>query len=186
MLAVHHYAKVNVEPTIECLNDCKDPSSRTAPSWSGLASLIKTHGGSRECLISRLLNAVEYNDANDRDNDRSNAGQQECPHNDGLPFFGNRICLYAFLFPDRLNGQSFASSYPQVAIAMVRSCMTTACPLLALSDHALLHCMSPLLTQSGHCSGHLWLGPCRRILVAEVVMELCAQSGHARSLTLVT
>ena len=24
------------------------------------------------------------------------------------------------------------------------------CPLLALSGHALLHCMSPLLTQSGH------------------------------------
>jgi len=38
-------------------------------------SLTKTHGGSRECLVNRLLNAVEYEDANDRDNNRSNAGQ---------------------------------------------------------------------------------------------------------------
>jgi hypothetical protein len=38
---------------------------------------------------------------------------------------------------------------------LVRSCMTTAGPLLALSEHALLHCMSPLLTQSGHRSPNL-------------------------------
>ena len=38
------------------------------------ASLTKTYR-SRECLVGRLLNAVEHNDANDSENDRSNAGQ---------------------------------------------------------------------------------------------------------------
>jgi len=39
------------------------------------ASLTKTYSGSRECLVGRLLNAVEHNDANDSENDRSNAGK---------------------------------------------------------------------------------------------------------------
>jgi hypothetical protein len=39
------------------------------------SSLTKTNGGSRKCLVSRLLNAVECDKANHRDNDRSNAGQ---------------------------------------------------------------------------------------------------------------
>src|SRR5215831_608680 len=37
------------------------------------ALLTKTHSGSRECLVGRLLNAVEYNNANDSENDTSNA-----------------------------------------------------------------------------------------------------------------
>jgi hypothetical protein len=33
-----------------------------------------TRGGSLECLVSRFLNGVENDDANDRDNHRGNAG----------------------------------------------------------------------------------------------------------------
>jgi hypothetical protein len=35
--------------------------------------------------------------------------------------------------------------------AAMRSLFFWQCPLLAQSGHALLHCMSPLLTQSAHC-----------------------------------
>ena len=54
------------------------------------------HGGSRECLVSRLLNAVEYEDANDRDNNRSNAGQS---------FFRQLHFFIRFLFLAGLTGQ---------------------------------------------------------------------------------
>ena len=35
-----------------------------------ITSLAKTHGRSRACLVNGLLNAVEYNAANDRSNAR--------------------------------------------------------------------------------------------------------------------
>jgi hypothetical protein len=47
-------------------------------------------------LVSRLLNAVEYEDANDRDNNRSNAGQS---------FFRQLHFFIRFLFLAGLTGQ---------------------------------------------------------------------------------
>jgi hypothetical protein len=36
-----------------------------------LHQILEPHSGSRECSVNRLLNAVEHNNANDRDNDRA-------------------------------------------------------------------------------------------------------------------
>jgi hypothetical protein len=41
---------------------------------------LETHGGSAKCSVSRFLNVVQHHNSNDRDDDRSNAGQKEHLH----------------------------------------------------------------------------------------------------------
>ena len=64
------------------------------------ASLTKTHSGSRECLVGRLLNAVEYNDANDSEKTAATQASKNA-FMMTTPFYGSYIRLLFIPMTDR-------------------------------------------------------------------------------------
>jgi hypothetical protein len=87
-----HFARGDATVFFTRKSQAKMQVVRELTDLTRLQQILEPHGGSRECSVNQLLNAVEYNNANDRDNDRSNAGQKECLDNVS-PLFESYILL---------------------------------------------------------------------------------------------